>query len=235
MCPLQQCFGEAVCAQLFSVPRREGHGWAQGARAKGNESSQGTGLMESTQMWPDTGRGPIRGGQEGPVFRERKSNCWGHLGTIQKHCGFRNPRAGAHALHQLTCTLLGRVPSKGCAELSPTATPAVSPPAVATSHSRQREACLGTARELSASRHVPFFASLPLPPGPCPLPSRRISQGLGGGPPCKKANHHPKEYGGDSTEGGGTAFTVQLRKDPGWAGNTEKRKKSERLRKKEQI
>lgn len=157
MCPLQQCFGEAVCAQLFSVPRREGHGWAQGARAKGNESSQGTGLMESTQMWPDTGRGPIRGGQEGPVFRERKSNCWGHLGTIQKHCGFRNPRAGAHALHQLTCTLLGRVPSKGCAELSPTATPAVSPPAVATSHSRQREACLGTAGELSASRHVPSF------------------------------------------------------------------------------
>lgn len=80
-----------------------------------------------------------------------------------------------------------------------------------------------------------LFASLPPPPGPCPLPSRRISQGLGGGPPCKKANHHPKEYGGDSTEGGGTAFTVQLRKDPGEAGNTEKRKKSERLCKKEQI
>lgn len=79
-------------------------------------------------MWPDTGRGPIRGGQEGTVFRERKSNCWGHLGTIQKHCGFRNPRAGAHALHQLTCTLLGRVPSKGCAELPPTPTPAVSHP-----------------------------------------------------------------------------------------------------------
>lgn len=31
------------------------------------------------------------------------------------------------------------------------------PPAVATSHSRQREACLGTAGEMSASRHMPSF------------------------------------------------------------------------------